>query len=309
MKAINIIGRMTSNAELQRKFKDFVQDMSWFNLDKRIEEEYSKGFRPIVHAEILLLNWLDLTTADGVHGPGRIDHSRFWNDWAYIGSSKPTCKLCAYYFQAHRSGVGYRPSHGNLYMPWRGPDVSRSTVQQHHGPGEVHLDKFVKARQDILNRVLELVREEAFDVISKKARSTYKRYDSNTFSNALSASQQQHLSRGADASIGSRHSEQAENDDAASTITGSNGPRGHYTNDDGIRHRGHVVTNRYVSAARKYDGVYAVDDVASVMGQMGLDDEVVQADRLGDSLRESSPESNGNADDDDDDDEAGGAIL
>jgi len=162
--ADSIVGRMTRKEKEIKIFRDFVRSLQIFNLDERIQTEYSKDtFNPIVHCEVLLLNWLE------THGG--ITRSRFFNDWMYIGSSKPMCKLCSYYFEEHRSGVEHRLCHDNLYTSWRVPDVLPS-----QGPAAL------EARQIMVDRVLLRVRKYAFDIVRKKVQPSYKSDDSNTFS-------------------------------------------------------------------------------------------------------------------------------
>jgi hypothetical protein len=162
--AAGIVGRMTRKEKMIRIFRDFVQTLQAFDLDLRIKSEYEKdSFKPIVHSEILLHNWIS--------NQGGIISSRFFNDWIYIGSSKPTCKLCDYYFQEHPSRVEHRASHGNLYPSWRVPDVFPYQ-------GQESLD----ARQNMVDRVLQRVRKDAFDIVRRKALPSVKENDSNTFS-------------------------------------------------------------------------------------------------------------------------------
>ncbi|CAH0016428.1 unnamed protein product [Clonostachys rhizophaga] len=163
--AEGIVNRMTRRADYHEKFKQLVNDLQVFDLDKRIQAEYEKAsFRPIVHSEAHLHGWLGNT-------PGGFSESRFFRGWKYIGSSKPTCKLCHYYFQEHGSGVGHRICHSNLYPCWRLPDVPVSAGTA----GE-------RDRQVIYDRIIERVRSDAFDIIGKKAAPRYRMHDSNTFS-------------------------------------------------------------------------------------------------------------------------------
>lgn len=162
--AENIVGRMTSDQEVMRVFRQFTQDLQAFDLDKRLEQEYKREtFKPTVHAEVLLLDW--------VWKQSKIAPVSFFNGCKYIGSSKPTCKLCDYYFQGHRLNIGHRMSHGNLYSSWRVPDVFPS-----QGEAALH------DRQVMLNGLLERVRKEAFDLVSKKAVPSVKVDDSLTAS-------------------------------------------------------------------------------------------------------------------------------
>lgn len=161
-KADGIIGRMTRKAKNMETFRRFVEDLQVFNLDARIQEEFRKAsFKPVAHAEVILLNWL--------LKPGEVAPDKFFNDWAYIGSGKPTCKLCAHYFHEHRSNVEHRPSHGNFYPSWRIPDVF-----PYQG------EEAKELRQLMVTRVLEQVRKDTFDIVRKKALPSTKVADSNT---------------------------------------------------------------------------------------------------------------------------------
>lgn len=165
--ADSIVGRMTRKPKIMETFRSYVRDLQMFDLDALIQEEYRReAFRPIVHSEVLLLDQLEKK--------GLLENRFFFNDWMYIGSSKPTCKLCDHYFECHPSKIGRRPTHGNLYLSWRFPDVL--TTQGADG---------VQKRQDMCDRVLLKVRKEAFDIVKKKTPSSYKGEDSFTNSAAF----------------------------------------------------------------------------------------------------------------------------
>ncbi|TFB05802.1 hypothetical protein CCMA1212_001534 [Trichoderma ghanense] len=164
LSAEGIVGRMTRKEKVMKIFKQFVQDLQAFDLDDRIKQEYGRRtFRPTVHAEVLLLDWISKQSRTALVS--------FFNDYRYIGSSKPTCKLCDYYFQEHRLNVGHRISHGNLYSSWRVPDVFPYQGQME-----------IANRQVMVDRLLERVRKEAFDLVSKKAVPSAKVDDSLTAS-------------------------------------------------------------------------------------------------------------------------------
>ncbi|KAK1658726.1 hypothetical protein BDP55DRAFT_681578 [Colletotrichum godetiae] len=165
MTAESIVGRMTRKEHLIERFRECVHDLQIMHLDQRIKTEYQKdNFRPIVHSEILLLNHLEKTA-------GSVSPTRFFKDWMYIGSSKPICRLCEYYFEEHRSGVEHRSSHKNLYISWRLPDVLRS-----EGDGGE------ERRQVMFDRLLQRIRKDAFDLVEKKVRPTLRNHDSITSS-------------------------------------------------------------------------------------------------------------------------------
>lgn len=161
-KANEIIGRMTRRASDIELYKTFVEALQTFDLDARIQQGFKKDtFKPTAHSEVILLNWL--------LKPGEVVPAKFFNDWAYIGSGKPTCKLCAHYFREHRSNVGHRPSHGNFYPSWRIPDVFPYQGQEAE-----------KQKQLMVDRVLEKVRKDTFELVSEKASPSIKQADSNT---------------------------------------------------------------------------------------------------------------------------------
>ena len=167
--AEGIIGRMSSKPQTLKTFKQFVQTLQGFDLDARIMGQYENPkFRPIVHSELLLLNWLQ--------NSGGIRPERFFDGYMFIGASKPTCRLCHYYVEEHPSAVNVRATHGNLYLNWRFPDVLVA-----NGP------EAIAARDAMVEGVLDRIRDDAFDMVKRKLPSSYKHHDSNTFSARLTA--------------------------------------------------------------------------------------------------------------------------
>jgi hypothetical protein len=146
------------------------------NLDQRIAQRaHPKKFRPIVHAEVNLLDQIlrrqaqsDLEEDDGV---------RFFNEaefGRYIGTSKPTCMLCHLWFSDHPSGVRCRETHGNLYYNWRAPNVY-----------DLDDREAIKQRDLILNGMVKKIRQQAFRVIEERSF-TRRRHDSrDTATNPL----------------------------------------------------------------------------------------------------------------------------
>lgn len=83
-------------------------------IDDIIADAWREGIKPTVHAEVQIHSWLESS--------GGTRFERFFEGYKFIGSSKPPCKLCAYYFDG-RTDVKVRPSHMNLYTHWRMPDL------------------------------------------------------------------------------------------------------------------------------------------------------------------------------------------
>ena len=112
--AYAIIGRMAPEDEVE-VHRSRAEQLQLCNLDGIIADKWQGEGPPYVHAEVLLLDWLENT--------GGARPCRFFNHWQYIGSSKPTCRLCQYYFEATGTAIRVRPSHRNIYLAWRLPDI------------------------------------------------------------------------------------------------------------------------------------------------------------------------------------------
>jgi len=158
-----IIGRMTGDDTEMRQYRAHAEELQRFGLDSEIKQQVTKGFKALVHAEVLILQSLI-----DEFGPTGLHPSLFFERRKYIGSSKPTCRLCDYYFTASATGIDMRKTHRNLYISWRAPDV-----YEHQG------EAAKRRRQQVLIKVLDRVREDAFRTLAEKVPER-KQYDSNT---------------------------------------------------------------------------------------------------------------------------------
>ncbi|KAJ9156396.1 hypothetical protein NKR23_g1159 [Pleurostoma richardsiae] len=158
-----IIRAMTPEDEDSAFYLAQAEDLQKFNLDGLIKKKIqNKKWRPYVHAEILVHSYLM---------ERGIQHSRkYWNGWKYIGSSKPACRLCSYYFQDHKDRVQVRSSHLNLYASWRLPDVYAD-----QGPIAE------QERQELLEKIIDRVQEDVKRTLDEKIPHG-KNHDSNTHS-------------------------------------------------------------------------------------------------------------------------------
>lgn len=160
--AARIIRNMSQNGGHQTCIAQ-AEEMQKFNLDEIIQHHVrSKAFRPIVHSEVLLHNYL---LARGLSHP-----SHYWNGWKYIGSSKPTCRLCFYYFSEHPDQMHVRQTHHNLYRNWQLPNA----VAHPEGPVEIQ-------RPQLLARLTLRMRDDARRTLNERC-SPGRRHDSNTYS-------------------------------------------------------------------------------------------------------------------------------
>lgn len=162
MPADKILRTMVQQVDAARYIELFEDTPSLsHNINETIQDMMAdKNFKPIVHAELLVLKSLER---------GRLTHtSYFFNSWRYIGSSKSTCRLCHHYFQAHPGGFKVRPTHGNLYINWKPPDVLQ-------GDGE----EAIRQRERMLNTIVVPIRRDALRTLDDQA-ALGRQHDSST---------------------------------------------------------------------------------------------------------------------------------
>ncbi|KAH7207852.1 uncharacterized protein BKA55DRAFT_263591 [Fusarium redolens] len=114
--AAQIMSKMSSDESLLGRFAAKLGSLSVHDIDAKVSELWRSAPKPTVHAEVLVHDWLENTE-------GGIRPERFFNRWKFIGSSKPPCKLCSYFFDEYPTDVQVRPSHQNAYFAWRMPDM------------------------------------------------------------------------------------------------------------------------------------------------------------------------------------------
>ena len=122
---INDIPSATCSARQKKLLVQHAIELRPFGLDKSLARQWEKNLSPIVHAEMLLHDWLSRT-------PGGVSASRFFDGWQYIGSSKPVCRLCRYYFDIIATPVHFRDGHPNSYANWRLPDIRPESNSPQH---------------------------------------------------------------------------------------------------------------------------------------------------------------------------------
>ncbi|KAK1505495.1 hypothetical protein CABS01_00963 [Colletotrichum abscissum] len=161
--AASIIKNMIpDDDEEQHEFLQHAVEMQKFGLDSIIQRQIGKrSFKPRVHAEVLVHSYL--LSRD-------LQHPRdYFNSWKYIGSSKPTCRLCDYYFDAHPDRMQVRKTHYNLYPNWRIPGVFE-------GADSGVLDA---KTQRLLEKIMESVHDDVKRTLEEK-RPKGRNHDSNT---------------------------------------------------------------------------------------------------------------------------------
>jgi hypothetical protein len=167
--ASKIISRMTNNSGVMNEYRRNADDLQLWGLDETIAQVTDpEAFKPIVHAEVLVD--AALRREDRINQATGEERVRFFREpefGRYISSSKPTCRLCALYFEAHPDRVQVRHSHNNLYYNWRAPDVFVSDG------GDVEA-----RRNSVLERMIVALRDETFAAIMNGS-ATHRPFDSN----------------------------------------------------------------------------------------------------------------------------------
>lgn len=159
--ASEIIGRMTSHEGLLKTYRSRAEELQKLKLDEIILAECNSSSQThVVHAEILVLDYVLGYLRD-------TEDAQFYNGWRYIGTCKPVCRLCNYYFVAHPSRVHVRESSNNLYPHWRVPDVFGENTM-------TETEKYLQA-------VIVKTREDAIRSLMSQTWQGRK-YDSNSFS-------------------------------------------------------------------------------------------------------------------------------
>ncbi|KXX77411.1 hypothetical protein MMYC01_206074 [Madurella mycetomatis] len=167
--AARMLERLTKDPDVLNAYYEEAERLQGLGLDKKIKENAKpRKFAPIIHAEVNLCDNI-LREERSPHGEGRV---RFFNESVfgrYIGSSKPTCRLCDLYFHAPSGpNIEVRKSHQNLYYNWRAPDVYRQD-----GPAAD------QARKAILESMIASIKHQVMKTIVDRF-TVGKRHDSNT---------------------------------------------------------------------------------------------------------------------------------
>lgn len=159
LSAATIVMNMTREDEDPRVYLEKVAILEDMGLDNRITQQITtKSFRPIVHTEVQVHSALISCSITRVQ--------KFWNDYKYIGSCKPTCRLCSYCFHNYWDNIKVRPSHQNLYLNWRLPDLYLS---EHSSDRE---------SRELLARMTEHVRNDAKRIF-KEGLPSRRKHDSS----------------------------------------------------------------------------------------------------------------------------------
>ena len=158
-------------------YKQHAAELQRYGVEIMLEELREKartGQGPIVHAEMLLHDWLART-------PGGTQPYRFFSHWRYIGTSKPLCRLCQDYFHVIATPVRFRSGHPNTYLNWRLPDIYVDNVNDEAGTEAART-----AWCEVLGQMKGQVYAGVVRVLVEKV-SDKKLNDSNTYTDRITA--------------------------------------------------------------------------------------------------------------------------
>jgi hypothetical protein len=138
--------------------------------------------KTIVHSEIVL--------HDDLIRRGITKASAFWNDSKFIATSKPTCRLCHFYFENSDHEFEVQSSHMNIYLRWRLPDYDHDqdpeAKERHDDTVEDILQYLERDVRQILRKKQAQWRIHDSRTDTRGGRTTAGTYASSEFSEILS---------------------------------------------------------------------------------------------------------------------------
>lgn len=138
-----------------------IAELRKHGLDEEIQkQEQIMPSKTQVHCEMHLHNHLVKQ--------GKTRPSDFWNDTMFIATSKPTCRLCYYYFQDDENEFHVQPPHMNLYPKCRLPDVDDSNDEG-----------AIVRHEHLMTDILEQMQIDTLKILQMK-HPQWKRNDSRT---------------------------------------------------------------------------------------------------------------------------------
>ncbi|KAI0012585.1 hypothetical protein F4779DRAFT_567224 [Xylariaceae sp. FL0662B] len=144
------------------KLKEYGESLTFldqeYDIAKRVRGTYGdKNFQPRIHAEIQVLEHFYRNQLS------------FAADDRYIGCSKPACYCCHLYFRHHQSKPVEPESHQKIYLNWGVPALPRRAQD----PG-------YNEQRTLMNKMLEIIREDALNQIIQRASPLQWHADSQT---------------------------------------------------------------------------------------------------------------------------------
>ncbi|KAK7409368.1 hypothetical protein QQX98_008430 [Neonectria punicea] len=170
---------LTSPAEVVRaafsdldpsEYDAYIADLQRYRPDEPVREQLSSfSFRSRIHCEVYLHS--DLVQQN------KTQPVDFWDNSMFIGTSKPTCCLCHYYFQdQNNSDFQLQAPHMNLYMKWQLPNVYEDDGVE-----------AVNRREEVAERIIEQMKKDTLQILKHQFprwKTNDSRTDSRTWTSA-----------------------------------------------------------------------------------------------------------------------------
>ncbi|CRK16691.1 hypothetical protein BN1708_002941 [Verticillium longisporum] len=148
------------------EYRDHLETLREFGLDENVLKELpQKSMKLVMHCEVLLHSFLVRN--------GTVEADEYWNDSMFMGTSKPPCRLCHYYFSDTDNDFQVQPSHMNAYPKWRLPDLY-----------ECQGSDAAKLREELLDEIMEKMQHDTLSIVKQKLPQG-KRNDSRTDSRTM----------------------------------------------------------------------------------------------------------------------------
>lgn len=134
------------------EFEEDIVELQSFGLERNILDEIRKKkyLLAFVHGEVQLHDYLARQ--------GKTHSSHYWDGSLFIATSKPTCRLCHYYFQCSDNNFHIQSPHMNLYPKWCLPET---------------------CGQEVMEEVIEQMQADTLQMLREKLPE-YRRHDSRT---------------------------------------------------------------------------------------------------------------------------------
>jgi len=155
-----IMKRMLPKGEmLKPQYRDAASVMNdKYGIVDGFKKQYGdKNFKPLIHAEVQVLEhfWASDKNNRNEKNQGR----QFLDDDRFIGCSKPACYCCHLYFESHPARCVVPQTSKKVYPNWGLKALS-------NGPQD---DDYYIHQRDILNKMVQRIRDDALDQILRKA--------------------------------------------------------------------------------------------------------------------------------------------
>lgn len=127
-----------------------IAELEGYGLHEEIREQLEqRTIMTLIHGEIQL--------HDHLVRQGKTKTSDFWSNSMFVATSKPTCRLCYYYFNCPTNDFHIQTTHMNIYPKWRLPDI-----YEHQG------EEAKEQCEEVLQYIIEQMRHDLLETFREK---------------------------------------------------------------------------------------------------------------------------------------------